>query len=43
MSATLKLLLLGLAVAGFGFVAIVSFLLAKVHRSLNSWKKARKV
>jgi signal transduction histidine kinase len=40
MSATLKLLLLGLAVAGFGFVAIGSFLLAKVHGSLKLLEKS---
>ncbi len=40
MSATLKLLLLGLAVAGFGFVAIASFLVAKVHRSLKLLEKS---
>lgn len=40
MSATLKLLLLGLAVAGFGFVAIASFLVAKVHGSLKLLEKS---
>jgi two-component system, NtrC family, sensor kinase len=35
MSVTLKLLLLGLTVAGFGFVAIGGFFLAKVNRSLK--------
>ncbi len=40
MSATFKLLLLGLAVAGFGFVAIGSFLLAKVHSSLKLLEKS---
>ncbi|MGC8604659.1 MAG: ATP-binding protein [Desulfomonilaceae bacterium] len=40
MGVTLKLLLLGLAVAGFGFVAIGSFLLAKVHGSLRLLEKS---
>lgn len=40
MAATLKLLLLGLAVAGIGFVALGSFLLAKVNRSLKLLEKS---
>ena len=39
-SANMKLLLLGLTVAGVGFVAIASFLLGRVNRSLRQLEKS---